>query len=367
MLWGLAGLAIAAVAVLFIVALLGPVTDLIARHDVAALAGSQRASHLQAARETARTQLLTLGAGIFAAGALWFTARNYSLSRESQVTDRYTKAIEQLGSDRLEVRIGGIYALERIAHDSARDHPTVIEVLAAFIREHSREHWALLESHDIPAAERSTPQDVQSALTVVGRRIVKRDRRGIDLANSALPGASFLGANLAGAVLDGADLTAVFCGLTDFTGAWLRGAKLAGADLRNTYLTDAHLDGADLTHARLGGANLGGTDLTGADLTGADLNNAYLVQADLTDACLIDADLTSAHLAEADLTGTDFTGAVFDRAHLTRVEPIRSVRGGRILLFRDDDPGELPDGWMRDPDSGHLVRADHRVGDEPTD
>jgi hypothetical protein len=33
------------------------------------------------------------------------------------VTDRYTKAIEQLGSDRLDVRIGGIYALERVARD----------------------------------------------------------------------------------------------------------------------------------------------------------------------------------------------------------------------------------------------------------
>ncbi len=57
------------------------------------------------------------------------------------MTDRYTKAIEQLGSDKLDVRIGGIYALERIARDSAKDHPTVMEVLTAFIREHSREPW----------------------------------------------------------------------------------------------------------------------------------------------------------------------------------------------------------------------------------
>ena len=57
------------------------------------------------------------------------------------MTDRYTKAIEQLGSDKLDVRIGGIYALERVARDSARDHPTVMEVLTAFIREHSREQW----------------------------------------------------------------------------------------------------------------------------------------------------------------------------------------------------------------------------------
>jgi hypothetical protein len=56
-------------------------------------------------------------------------ALNFSLARQGQVTDRYTKAIEQLGSDKLEVRIGGIYALERIAHDSPRDHPTIMEVL----------------------------------------------------------------------------------------------------------------------------------------------------------------------------------------------------------------------------------------------
>ena len=55
------------------------------------------------------------------------------------MTDRYTKAIEQLGSNKLDVRIGGIYALERVARDSARDHPTVMEVLSAFIREHSHE------------------------------------------------------------------------------------------------------------------------------------------------------------------------------------------------------------------------------------
>jgi aspartyl-tRNA synthetase len=39
-----------------------------------------------------------------------YTARNFTLSREGQVTDRYTKAIEQLGSDKPDVRTGGIYA-----------------------------------------------------------------------------------------------------------------------------------------------------------------------------------------------------------------------------------------------------------------
>ena len=63
-----------------------------------------------------------------------FTARRFVLSRGGQVTDRYTKAIEQLGSEKLDVRIGGIHVLERVARGSARDHPAVMEMLAAFGR-----------------------------------------------------------------------------------------------------------------------------------------------------------------------------------------------------------------------------------------
>jgi hypothetical protein len=70
--------------------------------------------------------------------------RSEELTREGQITDRYTKAVEQLGNDKgqLGVTLGGIYALERIAKDSERDHPTVMEVLSAFVREESRKQSA---------------------------------------------------------------------------------------------------------------------------------------------------------------------------------------------------------------------------------
>ena len=113
-------LALAIVWVLFV-----PLADWLARHDVGSVGGPLH----ETAVDNARGRLLTLGAGLFVAGALVFTARNFTLSREGQVTDRYTKAIEQLGSDKLDVRVGGIYALERIARDSARDRPVVMEVL----------------------------------------------------------------------------------------------------------------------------------------------------------------------------------------------------------------------------------------------
>jgi hypothetical protein len=130
----LAGTAAVMLAAAVVWALFVPLADWLARHDV----GAANPALLQTARDAARGRLLTLLAGLFTAGALVFTALNFGLSREGQVTDRYTTAIEQLGSDKL-VRIGGIYALERVARDSAKDHPTVMEVLTAFIREHSRE------------------------------------------------------------------------------------------------------------------------------------------------------------------------------------------------------------------------------------
>jgi type II secretory pathway pseudopilin PulG len=64
----------------------------------------------------------------------------HRLEKETQLTDRYTKAIDQLGSSELAIRLGGIYALERIviANDSERDHPTIVEVLSSFVRESTR-------------------------------------------------------------------------------------------------------------------------------------------------------------------------------------------------------------------------------------
>ena len=165
------------------------------------------------------------------------------------MTDRYTKAIEQLGSDKLDVRIGGIYALERIARDSARDHPAVMEVLTAFIREHSREPWPPRDD-GAEQPRRSTRSGVQAAITVIGRRDAKREIMRINLVQAGLGSADLSGADLSSAVLAGAILT----------GANLRGAVLDGADLTS----------ADLAYAFLGGAYLRGAVLDGADLSGAE-------------------------------------------------------------------------------------------------
>jgi hypothetical protein len=343
----LVGIVAVVLAAVIVWALFVPVPDWLARHDV----GSAKPALVQTARDAARGRLLTLVAGLFAAGALVFTALNFTLSRrtfelteQGQVTDRYTKAIEQLGSDKLDVRIGGIYALERVARDSAKDHPTVMEVLTAFIRVHSREPWPPPDTSSSgqtgagspyglpdnpPEQERLTRPDVQAAVTVVGRRDAELDIQLIDLT--------------------GADLTRAWLTSADLTGAILTGAILTGADLIGAHLTGAYLTEADLADAHLAGAHLTDAHLTGARLTRADLTRAYLTRARLTRAVLTGADLTSAYLVGADLTSAFLTGATLTGAALTRA----------ILTgVRWPEGVPVPEGWMADSNSSRLKRAD---------
>jgi hypothetical protein len=115
----------------------------------------------------------------------------FTLIREGQITDRYTKAVDQLGHEELAVRVGGVYALQRIARDSRGDRATIAEVLCAYAR--SAERTALAdedpESHTF---EKRAPH-VQAALTVlaewwrrVGGEPEWRDLHGADFQDALL-------------------------------------------------------------------------------------------------------------------------------------------------------------------------------------
>jgi hypothetical protein len=170
--------------------------------------------------------------------------RDRELTRQGQASERFTRAIDQLGSTRVETRIGGIYGLGQIAEQAPENTRPVGEVLLAWLNSRKREG----EPSNKPLREHAP--DVQAALTVfTGQQgyasIVRTYRNGARL---DLHGLGLRGAELKDADLNGADL---------------RGANLNSADLYAADLRDAHLQGADLTGADLGltrGARSSGRD-----------------------------------------------------------------------------------------------------------
>ncbi|MGC1215190.1 MAG: pentapeptide repeat-containing protein [Micromonospora sp.] len=229
--------------------------------------------------------VLFVGVGLYATNEA--NREQQRLSEQGQITERFTTAVEQLGQpgpEKIDVRLGAIYALERIMRDSAVDHPAVVQVLAAFVRVHA----PVPTPSPIPPQDRAQPTppspppvDIQAALTVLGRRDTNRDQVGDHL-------------GLARTNLKGVDLHQADLGFADLSGADLSGADLGSADLGGADLSGALLVGADL-----GGANLDHADLSDADLRYADLANAEL-DAWMADAKLSDADLRGADLGRAD-------------------------------------------------------------------
>jgi hypothetical protein len=186
------------------------------------------------------------------------------ITRRGQITERFTQAIEQLGSDSLQIRLGGIYSLERTAREDRDYHWPIMEVLTTYVRQQAPRNWDKGSSDE--HAEASKP-DIQAILTVIGRRSeYHRDVEygRIDLHDTSLQGAS----------------------LRD---AYLRGADFAGADLRNASLAGANLQGVLLEN----------TILRSANLVAVDLRTVYFMDTDLTAAVLDEADLRTADLSRA--------------------------------------------------------------------
>ncbi|WP_406302833.1 pentapeptide repeat-containing protein [Streptomyces sp. NBC_00885] len=226
-----------------------------------------------------------------------------SLGKEGQITDRYTAAVDNLGDDAVDVRLGGIYALQRIMEDSPRDQPTIANVLATYVRTHASKP---------PGRGVGVPADVQAAFIVLATRNPAHDRRNYraDLRFAQLPDIQTprpSDLNLYDAELQGVDLSGVY-----IVGADLDSADLTGADLSNANLIVAHLKGADLNGADLSGVKLDFADLYEANLHEAHLDGADLEAADLTGADLTSSDLSNAKLTGADLDSADLTGAVVE-------------------------------------------------------
>jgi hypothetical protein len=161
-----------------------------------------------------------LGGGVVLLG-VFFTWRQLRATQEGQLTDRYTKAVDQLGADKaLPVKVGGVYALKRIARDSPDDRQTIAEVLCTYVRTAKPEE----PDEKPPVALRELGKrapDVQAAVETLGRwrnEIGRKKRLWLDL-----------------------------------HGADLRYARLENADLAFGYFYEAKLQGGALGSRRLVG------------------------------------------------------------------------------------------------------------------
>jgi Pentapeptide repeats (8 copies) len=232
---------------------------------------------LKAQNEVRTTLLQGLGGVVLLVGA-YFTYRQLRTTREGQITERYTRAVDQLGHAQLDVRLGGIYALERIARDSPADRATIGEVLTAFVRSHAPWPPRLPGQYVATAPIGEVPElqvraaDVQASVKVLGRGgfAQPEDQGGrLDLHAVDLRCANLAGAHLERAYLYGAHLEQA-----NFYGAHLDQAILCKAHLERAGLGDAHLD-----QAYLGDAHLRRAHLEGANLRRAHLINAHLERA----------------------------------------------------------------------------------------
>ena len=244
-------------------------------------------------RETRSTTLRNVGLVVGGGIAIWVAYWRSVISQRGLLNERYQKGTEMLGSEVLSVRLGGIYALQRLAEDDpVQYHVQIMRLLCAFVRNSAedkdrddRARPAVNEERgqrNITAQVKAlmAPEDVQAALEAIGTR---------SDADVKLEKKEKFEPDLTGAQLRGVDLSK-------------RKANLSGVDLSDAVFAPPNLNALNLDtheflfetpciHAILSGTDLRGAklfevDLTGADLTGADLRGAKdLTQDQLDQAC----------------------------------------------------------------------------------
>jgi hypothetical protein len=224
--------------------------------------------------EYRRTWAQILGGAALLSG-LYFTWRTLQVNREGQITERFTRAIDQLGATDdegnklFEIRLGGIYALERIARESDEDRKPIAEILTAYVRHHAsrkgdetkprKQQVRDYEGEEAPQ-DISPPPDIQAVLTVfVGLSELGLLPEPLDLSSTDLRGADLIGLRVEGAI---------------FTNTDLRKALLSHTRFERSFLGSALLDDAGLLEANLPQTLLDDTSLRGTLLYGADLSGA---------------------------------------------------------------------------------------------
>ncbi|TGB16037.1 pentapeptide repeat-containing protein [Streptomyces sp. MZ04] len=308
--------------------------------------------------------LLAALSAIAVVGFTWKSIKQVNseqaITREGQITDRYMAAVELLGNkDSEDVRLGGIYGLQRVMQDSPRDQPTVINVISAFIRAHGKKP-------ETGTGQKSVTSDIAEATAVLKSRDSRNDGAvHIDLHDADVHGVTLDHADLNHSDLSRADLSWADLRFTNLSHAKLSKANLSNAAMLFANLSDAELpfanmSNASLVRANLTEANLNFTNLSTADLSWANLSWADVSWANLSNANLSNADLSHATMMRTDLRHSDLTNAALPNTLLLYVELAcakldganlqgAAVRLDQVLSAEIDEATKLPQQLANDP------------------
>ena len=260
--------------------------------------------------------------------------RTTNAAEQGLITDQINTAVTGLGVEKtvkqtapggkitentdanIEVRLGAVYALERISQDSDRDHMQIMDILCAYIRTNAP--WDMdTDAPWDPETSMSSKEpraDIQAALTVIGRRAP--DKIALERTK--------------GFVLD------------------LRDADLRGADLQ-----DGDFAQASFFHSNFQSAGLFGTNLKGADLWAANLSRAHLIKTRFD----ANTNLEDTTFDKAFVFDTDFPDASVTQEQLSQMFASVDTRVPPALIrpthWPDQTlpPGEFLnayDAWRRD-------------------
>ncbi len=307
-----------------------------------------RYEYTNAVDEYRKTLAQIMGGGALLVG-LYFTWRTTRTAEDGRITDRFSKAVEQLGATntngtrQIEPRLGGIYSLERIARDSKRDARAIVEILCAYVRENAP---------IVDGAERvKVGTDIQAILNFLSR--FRPQFRNDPTLVFDLNTTELFMADMSACELNGADLRKAFLERADIS----RG-HLESADLTNAYLSRAKLTKAKLTNCSLYRANLVSADLYGCDLLGANLSEANLTK----------ANLKKAIVGLVGNNSTNFRGTILKDANLVGVDLsyVSGLSARQVLSAVRDETTILPEAVekeLRALASAGLAEPSSRTGE----
>lgn len=214
-----------------------------------------------------------LGAGIAPLGLCLTYNRTQSLRMQTD-TNIFTKSIELLGNPNPVVRQGGIYSLGGIARDNTKLHPTIMKIMASYIRggtyhkfhEHREKEFPKDEELIGKLANEPMPLDIEAAIAVIRERQIGNDE--------PLKGSGKFKFDLSNSYVFNADLSFTNFFKINFSDSIMLKCSSDETNLSNSLFVNSILKNCEFTETNFQGCDFKRCDLSGSTFEKCDLRNA---------------------------------------------------------------------------------------------